>query len=154
MSGTLPEKTVEAAARGLCNFDGYDWKAIPEVPPHGDDERYYQVDYRQKAAAVLRAVTDPALGPDRLVVAGEAGAGLPRRELAGRVAAAEREVERLRKLLRGLVEVEDQPCRFDHHGYCQEHGWFGEPGECYTRDARIAVGLDAASPSSDTESES
>lgn len=48
---------------------------------------------------------------------------------------------RLRDLLMGLVEVEDQPCSFDHHGYCQEHGWFGEPGECYTRLAREAVGL-------------
>lgn len=48
----------------------------------------------------------------------------------------------LRKLLTGLVEGEDQPCRFDHHGYCQEHGWFGEPGECYLAQARTALGLD------------
>lgn len=51
------------------------------------------------------------------------------------------EVDRLRELLTALVESEDQPCRYDHHGYCQEHGWFGEPGECYTRFAREAVGL-------------
>lgn len=48
----------------------------------------------------------------------------------------------LRKLLAELVGGEDAPCRFDHHGYCQEHGWFGAPGECGTREAREAVGLD------------
>lgn len=47
----------------------------------------------------------------------------------------------LRELLRGLVAAEDQPCSFDHHGYCQEHGWDGEPGECYVRLARAAVGI-------------
>jgi hypothetical protein len=51
------------------------------------------------------------------------------------------ERDRLRMLLTGLVEGEDQPCSFDHNGCCQEHGWFGEPGECYTRMAREAVGL-------------
>jgi hypothetical protein len=25
--------------------------------------------------------------------------------------------------------VDEEPCRFDHHGYCQEHGSFGE-GPC------------------------
>lgn len=40
------------------------------------------------------------------------------------------------KLLQTFVEGEDSPCHFDHHGYCQEHGWFGEPGECNVREAR------------------
>jgi hypothetical protein len=48
---------------------------------------------------------------------------------------------RVREILRTLVEGEDSQCRYDHHGYCQEHGYFGEPGECGTRDAREAVGL-------------
>lgn len=57
-------------------------------------------------------------GADRLLVAMDGG---PWRE------ATDVEVH-LRKLLRGLVRVEDQPCCFDHHGYCQEHDWLGEPG--------------------------
>lgn len=51
------------------------------------------------------------------------------------------EYHQLHEILRGLVESEDQPCSFDHHGHCQEHGWFGEPGECYTRKARELLGL-------------
>lgn len=50
---------------------------------------------------------------------------------------------RLIQILRELVEPEDGPCRFDHHGYCQEHGWFGDqPGECGIREARGLLGLD------------
>lgn len=30
--------------------------------------------------------------------------------------------------------AEDTPCRFDHHGYCQEHGWLDE-GPCPHRQA-------------------
>lgn len=30
-------------------------------------------------------------------------------------------VTALRLALRDLVDHEDEPCRFDHHGYCQEH---------------------------------
>lgn len=47
----------------------------------------------------------------------------------------------LEGLLRALVEGEDQPCSYDHLGCCQEHGWFGEPGECGIRSAREALGL-------------
>lgn len=33
-----------------------------------------------------------------------------------------KEVERLRAALRGLLDcVGDEPCNFDHHGYCQAH---------------------------------
>lgn len=53
----------------------------------------------------------------------------------------ETEIEALRRLLTGLVEAEDDPCWFDHHGCCQAHGWFGDPGECYTREARELLGL-------------
>lgn len=36
----------------------------------------------------------------------------------------------LREALNLLYERhEGTPCRFDHHGYCQEHGWLA-PGEC------------------------
>lgn len=31
-------------------------------------------------------------------------------------------------ILRDLYD-EDEPCRFDHHGYCQEHLWFVAPTE-------------------------
>jgi hypothetical protein len=59
------------------------------------------------------------------------------------VALLSEQASRLHVLLKGLVEAEKDPCSFDHHGQCQMHGWFGEPGECYTRQAREAVGLDA-----------
>lgn len=36
---------------------------------------------------------------------------------------------------------DDEPCRFDHHGYCQEHGSFGE-GPCAT--AAVKEFLDRA----------
>lgn len=26
--------------------------------------------------------------------------------------------------------VSDEPCRHDHHGYCQEHSWFRSNGTC------------------------
>lgn len=45
-----------------------------------------------------------------------------------------------RELLRRFVEHEDQPCRFDHHGYCQEHGTDEPP--CAVRVARQLLGLD------------
>jgi hypothetical protein len=41
-----------------------------------------------------------------------------------------------------FVEGEGDPCRFDHHGYCQEHGYFGEPGDCHVRRGRELLGLD------------
>ena len=46
------------------------------------------------------------------------------------------EVERLRGALRGLVD--NEPCHYDHHGYCQSHG----PGSipCEMEVARAALG--------------
>jgi hypothetical protein len=35
--------------------------------------------------------------------------------------------------------VDDEPCRFDHHGYCQTHGWLDE-GECNVARARRLIG--------------
>jgi alpha-D-ribose 1-methylphosphonate 5-triphosphate synthase subunit PhnI len=52
--------------------------------------------------------------------------------------------QRLAQLLANFVAYEDKICSFDHHGYCQEHGWFGEPGECNVRAAREELGLDEA----------
>lgn len=43
--------------------------------------------------------------------------------------------------LANFVGDECMPCRYDHHGYCQEHGWFGEPGECGVREARELLGI-------------
>lgn len=37
--------------------------------------------------------------------------------------------DELRVLLADLVDPE--PCGFDHHGYCQEHGWLERAGEVY-----------------------
>lgn len=37
------------------------------------------------------------------------------------------------------VNTDDDPCRWDHHGQCQEHGWLGpEPG-CGDRDAHALL---------------
>ena len=42
-------------------------------------------------------------------------------------------------VLRFLVENEDQPCRLDHHGLCQEHGLSQPP--CATAMGRRLLGL-------------
>lgn len=39
--------------------------------------------------------------------------------------------------------IDDEPCSFDHHGYCQTHGWFHE-GECNMARARRLLGLEPA----------
>jgi len=38
------------------------------------------------------------------------------------------EIDRLRTLVLDLYE--DSLCTFDHHGYCQEHGWFETEPAC------------------------
>jgi hypothetical protein len=45
------------------------------------------------------------------------------------------ELTRLRKALEGLVD--DEPCCFDHHGYCQTHG--PGPIPCQMAVARAAL---------------
>lgn len=55
-----------------------------------------------------------------------------------------KQLEYLRWLLLNFVEYEGDPCSFDHNGFCQEHGWFGDnPGDCNVRWAREELGLDA-----------
>lgn len=44
--------------------------------------------------------------------------------------------------LRGLVEHEDNGCRLDHHGYCQEHHAGDTYGRCNVACARELLGLD------------
>ena len=39
------------------------------------------------------------------------------------------EITALRDVLSDLVARDDDPCYFDHHGYCQAHNWLQE-GEC------------------------
>lgn len=43
-----------------------------------------------------------------------------------------RELERVRTELSGLVRdfIDPDPCSFDHHGYCQTHGWFDTDPAC------------------------
>lgn len=45
----------------------------------------------------------------------------------------------LKMLLSQIVSSE--PCRLDHHGYCQEHMWIGK-GECAHGRARKFLGCD------------
>ncbi len=42
---------------------------------------------------------------------------------------------RLDEILSELVAGDDE-CSYDHHGYCQQHNWFGEYCECGIREAR------------------
>jgi hypothetical protein len=54
-------------------------------------------------------------------------------------------VTALLDLLAAFVEVEKEPCRFDHNGDCQEHGDFGlvyENRKCSVRVGRDLLGLD------------
>lgn len=51
--------------------------------------------------------------------------------------------QRIRELL--AQHLEDGPCRFDHHGACQDHGWYPDyPGQrciqVQMRDALAAAG--------------
>ena len=36
----------------------------------------------------------------------------------------------LRDLLSDLAEFGEDPCEFDHHGYCQTHGWTAAEPRC------------------------
>lgn len=42
-------------------------------------------------------------------------------------------------LLMEWLELNDTPCRFDHHGYCQEH-FLQEGNECIVRRTRAFLG--------------
>lgn len=57
--------------------------------------------------------------------------------------AARAEVERLRTLLRDMTDPD--PCRFDHHGGCQAHGYLDlKPGEkCPHAEAKELLALGA-----------
>jgi hypothetical protein len=56
------------------------------------------------------------------------------------------EIKRLRTLVFDLYE--DSLCTFDHHGYCQEHGWFETEPACPHSRIR-AFGLDQDGEESD-----
>lgn len=40
----------------------------------------------------------------------------------------DREVQELKKIITDLTDPD--PCSFDHHGYCQAHGWFDVEPKC------------------------
>lgn len=46
------------------------------------------------------------------------------------------------KIIRDLVEHEDTGCSYDHHGYCQEHGYFETDPPCSIARGRALLGLD------------
>lgn len=58
---------------------------------------------------------------------------------AGNAVHFQQEAGELRTLLGQLVSSD--PCRLDHHGYCQEHMWVGK-GECAHGRARKLLGYD------------
>lgn len=49
-------------------------------------------------------------------------------DLCPRHAEAQTLVERLQKIVNDLTDPD--PCSFDHHGYCQAHGWFDVEPKC------------------------
>lgn len=51
------------------------------------------------------------------------------------------EVERLRALVADFVDSD--PCRYDHHGYCQAHGWFETDPPCPHKRAKELLGAKA-----------
>lgn len=61
---------------------------------------------------------------------------------ASEVARLAEENERLKQ---EMAEIHDHPCRFDHHGYCQTHGWL-QAGECPVARGRCLLGLEPAAP--------
>lgn len=48
--------------------------------------------------------------------------------LVARVRELEEENQKLRALVGDLAD--DGTCWYDHHGYCQEHGWFATDPQC------------------------
>ena len=49
-------------------------------------------------------------------------------DLVARVRELEEENQKLRALVDDLAD--DGTCWYDHHGYCQEHGWFATDPRC------------------------
>lgn len=84
-----------------------------------------------------RAETDVAVGDLEEKLADARGALSMCETGAGHMAVmlrnAKRRAEKMEAVLRDLID--DEPCRFDHHGYCQTHGWL-QPGRCPVARAR------------------
>lgn len=66
-------------------------------------------------------------------VAADAGDAI--RELGAEIARLRGQRDELATLLGWHVDAEDDPCRLDHHGYCQAHGSL-EDGPCRTAASR------------------
>lgn len=63
---------------------------------------------------------------------------------------ARAENERLRVVLAANTAYEDTPCRFDHHGYCQEHLRGDIDGRCPVAVAReLLAGVEAPAAGTD-----
>lgn len=61
--------------------------------------------------------------------------------------AHEKTLRELRELIDDLTDPD--PCQFDHHGYCQTHGWFDtEPACPHARAKAILAGLNEAGSTS------
>lgn len=64
---------------------------------------------------------------------GETEVLFTKEELEVRIAAA---IKAERERAARLIEWEASECRFDHHGYCQEHGCFWGNYKCRNQEAR------------------
>lgn len=83
-------------------------------------------------ADLMAAVYGDAEGVDP-----EEQAEIKRRMTAVLAARDDREGAAVRALLAEGVAAEREPCRLDHNGDCQEHGWSG--GECWVARVRVVL---------------
>jgi hypothetical protein len=58
----------------------------------------------------------------------------------------------IRKVLGCVAQNGEDPCRFDHHGYCQAHGWMSTE-ECYVATAIRVLALLGEAPPKASEAE-
>jgi hypothetical protein len=62
--------------------------------------------------------------------------------LTDELSKAQAKIAEARVLLIELTEAEwNYPCQFDHHGNCQAHDSFGEPGDCVIPRVRKWLGV-------------
>lgn len=69
-----------------------------------------------------------------------AGTGMGEARAAARamLTLAKRDARRIVDLLRDLTDPD--PCTFDHHGYCQAHGWMATEPRCPHARAKEMLG--------------
>lgn len=106
------ENVIKAALRviGSTHYQRAD-------DPHADAEQQYGQEQLALAARALVEAVDRKSADEQ-----------PVGWVAGTEEPAATEVEALRQLVKDLADP--GPCYFDHHGYCQAHGWTDTDPSC------------------------